>query len=152
MSTPGPTQGMGQQNGDAHVGGSSILEINAWEFTPSQKLGKVVTNVTGGFQGQIRGAVSGKGKVTIVVPKTGDTAPFVAGAPTTLDLYADAARAHGFTNIVAELESTPVKIELNSENAIEITVNFQANGPFDAIGAFAVLGTYNNIATSSSGT
>ncbi len=143
---------MGQQNGDAHVGGSSILEINAWEFSPRQKLGAVVTNATGGFEGQIMGAPGGKGRITIVVPKTGYTTPIVAGAPTTLDLYADAARQHGFTNIVAVLDSAPVKIELNSENAIEITLNFKANGPYDAIGAFAVLGSYNNIATSSSGT
>jgi hypothetical protein len=143
---------MGQQNGDAHVGGSSILEIKAWEFTPKQKLGSVVTNATGGFEGQIKGAPSGKGSVTIVVPKTGYTTPIVAGADTTLDLYADAARLHGFTNIVASFEDSPVKIELNSDNAIEITVNFRSNGPYDAIGAFAVLGSYNNIATSSSGT
>ena len=149
---PGPTQGMGQQNGDAHVGGSSILEISRWEFEPAQKLGKVITNATGGFEGQIMGGLSGKGQVTIVIPKTGYTTPIVAGAATVLDLYADAARVHGFTNIVAVFESAPVKIELNSENAIEITLHFRSNGPYDAIGAFAVLGGYNNLATSSSGT
>jgi len=148
----GPTLGMGQQNGDVHVGGVSVLEINKWDFEPTQKLGKVVTNATGGFEGQIMGGVGGKGQITVVVPKTGFTTPIVAGANTTLNLYADAARAHGFTNIVAVLESAPVKIELNSENAIEITLNFKANGPFNAIGAFAVLGGYNNEATSSSGT
>ena len=76
----GPTQGQGQQNGDAHVGGNSILEIDQWEFTPTQKLGSVVTNATGGFEGQIRGAMGGKGSVRIVVPKTGYTAPIVAGS------------------------------------------------------------------------
>jgi hypothetical protein len=149
---PGPTQGMGQQNGDAHVGGNSILEVKAWSFTPKQKLGSVVTNVTGGFEGQIRGAPSGRGSVTIVVPKTGYGTPFVMGAGTILNLYADAARQHGYTQIYAEIEDAPTKIELNSENAIEITVNFKTNGPFNAIGAFAVLGNYNNVATSSSGT
>ncbi len=151
MSTPGPTQGMGQQNGDAHVGGSSILEIKGWEFTPRQALAAVVTNATGGFEGQIRGAPGGEGQVEIVVPKTGFSTPFVMGAPTTLDLYADAARAHGYTNIVAEFESAPTKIELISKDAIMITVKFKTNGPYDAIGAFAILGAYNNLATSSSG-
>jgi hypothetical protein len=143
---------MGQQNGDAHVGGSSILEIKGWEFEPAQKLGGVITNATGGFEGQIRGGLKGKGKITIVVPKTGYSAPIVAGAPTTLDLYADAARNHGYTNIVAEFDSAPTRIELNSENAIEIDVHFKSNGPFNAIGAFAVLGAYNDESTSSSGT
>ncbi len=143
---------MGQQNGDAHVGGSSILEVRKWTFKPKQKLGRVVTNATGGFEGQIRGAPSGEGSVTIVIPKTGFTAPFVMGAATTLNLYADAARAHGYTNITAEFDAATTEIDLNSENAIEITVNFRSNGPYDAIGAFAILGAYNNEATSSSGT
>ena len=38
---PGPTQGLGQQNGDAHVGGNQVLEISGWGFEPSQKLGRV---------------------------------------------------------------------------------------------------------------
>lgn len=45
-----------------------------------------------------------------------------------------------------------MKIELNAEGAVEITLNFRSNGPYDAIGTFAVLGAMNNIATSSSGT
>ncbi len=148
----GPTQGQGQQNGDAHVGGSSILEIDQWEFTPTQKLGAVVTNVTGGFEGQIRGAPGGKGSIRIVVPKTGYTAPITAGAYTILNLYADAARLHGYTQIYAEFESAPTKIELISDKAIGITINFKANGPYNATGAFAVLGPFNNEVTSSSGT
>ncbi len=148
----GPTQGQGQQNGDAHVGGNSILEIDQWEFTPTQKLGAVVTNATGGFEGQIRGAPGGKGSIRIVVPKTGYTTPIAAGAYTILNLYADAARLHGYTQIYAEFESAPTKIELISDKAIGITINFKANGPYNAIGAFAVLGTYNNEVTSSSGT
>jgi hypothetical protein len=143
---------MGQQNGDALVGGSSILEIDQWEFTPTQKLGAVVTNATGGFEGQIRGAPGGKGSIRIVVPKTGYSTPIVAGAATVLNLYADAARAHGYTQINAEFESAPTKIELISDKAIGITIHFRANGPYNAIGAFAVLGSYNNEATSSSGT
>ncbi len=148
----GPTQGMGQQNGDAHVGGSSILEIDQWEFTPTQKCGAVVTNATGGFEGQVMGAAGGKGSIRIVVPKTGYGAPLPMNANTVLDLYADAARLHGFTQINAVFESSPVKIELISDRAIGITVNFKANGPYNASGAFAVLGSYNQEVTSSSGT
>ena len=148
----GPTKAMGQQNGDAHVGGLSILEIDQWEFTPTQKLGAVVTNATGGFAGQVRGAPGGRGSIRIVVPKTGYANPIVAGATTVLNLYADADRNHGYTNINAEFESAPTKIELISDKAIGITINFKANGPYDAIGGFAVLGAYNNLATSSSGT
>ncbi len=152
MATPGPTQGMGQQNGDVHVGGNSVLEIDQWEFTPTQKLGGVVTNATGGFEGQIMGAMGGKGSIRIVVPKTGYTTPIVAAATTIVNLYADAAKAHGYTNIPAVFESSPTKIELISDKAIGITINFKANGPYNAIGAFAVLGSFNNEATSSSGT
>lgn len=148
----GPTQGMGQQNGDAHVGGSSILEIDQWDFTPTQKLGPVVTNATGGFEGQIMGAPGGKGSIRIVVPKAGYSVPIVAGAVTILNLYADAARVHGYTQINAVFESAPTKIELISDKAIGITINFKANGPYNATGAFAVLGAYNNESTSSSGT
>jgi len=148
----GSTKGMGQQNGDAHVGGSSILEIDQWEFTPTQKLGTVVTNATGGFEGQIRGAVGGRGSIRIVVPVTGYTTPIVAGATTVLCLYADAARLHGYTYINAEFESAPTTIELIGEKAIGITIHFKANGPYNAKGAFAVLGAYNNEVTSSSGT
>jgi hypothetical protein len=142
---------MGQQYGDAHVGGTSILEVTAWDFEPAEKLGGVVSNATGGFEGQIYGSISGKGKVTILVPKTGYTTPFVFGADTTLNLYADQAKQHGYTNINAALESAPVSIDLSSEKGIEITYNFKSNGPFDAIGAFAVLGAHNNVQTSSSG-
>ena len=151
LNMSGPTQGQGQQNGDAHVGGSSILEIDQWEFTPTQKLGAVVTNVTGGFEGQIRGATGGKGSIRIVVPKTGYTAPIVAGAYTILNLYADAARLHGYTQIYAEFESAPTKIELISDKAIGITINFKANGPYNATGA-SPCSAVNNEVTSSSGT
>ena len=147
-----PTRGMGQQYGDAHVGGGSILEVTAWDFEPAEKLGGVVSNVTGGFEGQIYGAVSGKGKVTVLAPKTGYGTPFVFGADTVLNLYADQDRQHGFTNINAAVESAPVSIDLSSDKGIEITFNFKSNGPYDAIGAFAVLGSYNNVQTSGSGT
>ena len=30
----GPTQGMGQQNGDAHIGSTQMLEVEQWEFNP----------------------------------------------------------------------------------------------------------------------
>ena len=86
------------------------------------------------------------------MPKAGYSAPLPIGANTILNLYADAARLHGFTQINAVFESAPVKIELISDKAIGITVNFKANGPYNATGAFAVLGSYNNEATSSSGT
>ena len=94
--TASATQGMGQQNGDATAAGGQIVEVTAWDFEPAEKLGGVVTNATGGFEGQIYGAISGKGKVTVLVPKTGYAVPFVFGADTVLNLYADKARAHGF--------------------------------------------------------
>jgi hypothetical protein len=147
----GATKGMGQQNGDARTGGNSILEVTAWDFEPAEKLGGVVSNATGGFEGQIYGAVSGKGKVTVLVPKTGYSAPLVFGADTVLNLYADKARAHGFEQINAALESAPVAIDLSSDKGIEITLKFKSNGPFNAIGAFAVLGEFNGEQTSSSG-
>ena len=76
--------------------------------------------------------------------------PFVFGADTVLNLYADQARQHGFQQINAALESAPVSIDLSSDKGIEITFNFKSNGPYNAIGAFAVLGA-NNMYTSSSG-
>ena len=39
--------------------------MTEWDFEPAQKLGGVVSNITGGFDVQIRGAVSGKGKVSV---------------------------------------------------------------------------------------
>jgi hypothetical protein len=148
----GPTKGMGQQSGDAHAGSGQILEVTAWDFESAEKLGGVVTNATGGFEGQVYGAISGKGKVTVLIPKIGFTVPIVFGVDTVLNLYADAAKLHGFTNINAALESAPVSIDLSSDKGIEITYNFKSNGPYDAIGAFAVLGAFNNEQTSSSGT
>ena len=52
---PAPTQGMGQQNGDCHVGGTQMLEVEQWVIHAHPKLGGVVTNATGGFEGQIMG-------------------------------------------------------------------------------------------------
>ena len=138
-----PTRGMGQQNGDAQTTNGSIYEVTAWDFEPAQKLGGVVTNVTGGFEGQIHGAVSGKGKVTVVVPDNANGVPggFAFGdqGDVTLNLYADANQDHGFEDIIAAIESTPVSIDLSSEKGIEITFNFKSNGPFIGIGAFAVV-------------
>ena len=148
---PGPTKGMGQQNGDATAAGSQILEVTGWDFEPAEKLGSVVTNATGGFEGQVYGAISGKGKVTVLVPKTGSSVPMVFGVDTVLNLYADKARQHGYQDINAALESAPVAIELSSDKGIEITFNFKSNGPYNAIGAFNVLGTLNQEQTSSSG-
>lgn len=141
--------GLGQQNGDVHIGGSSVLEISRWSFEPVQKLGSVISDTTQGFESQVLGGISGKGSVTIVVPKTGYAAPIQAGAAPVLNLFADAAKLHGFTNMPISFESAPVRIELNSDNQIEITVNFRSNGPFNATGAFAILGNYNNLLTSS---
>jgi hypothetical protein len=147
----GPTRGMGQQYGDATTAAGQIVEVTAWEFEPTEKLGGVVSNATGGFEGQIYGAISGKGKVTVLVPKTGFGVPLVFGGDTVLNLYADKARQHGFQQINAALESAPVSIDLSSNKGIEITYNFKSNGPYNAIGAFAVLGSSNDLYTSSSG-
>ncbi len=151
MSTPGNTQGFGHQNGDAHTSSGAILEVAAWAFEPAQKLGGVVTNATGGFQGQVMGAISGRGRVTVVVPAGATAAAMVFGAVTTLNLYADKARQHGYTQIQAVLESTPVAIDLSSDKGVQIEYRFRSAGPFNAIGGFAVLGSYNDEATSSSG-
>ena len=142
MGNPNSTQGMGQQNGSATGPNGVIYEVSAWDFEPSEKLGSVVTNATGGFEGQIYGAVSGKGKVTIVVPATNYQSGFQFGQDTLLNLYADAQQQHGFQNIYAALESAPVSIELSSDNAIMITFNFKSNGPYQAIGAFAILNNF----------
>ncbi|MEI8374808.1 MAG: hypothetical protein WCJ35_18445 [Planctomycetota bacterium] len=146
------TPGRGQQNGDVHVGGNSILEISRWSFEPVQNLGNLISSTTSGFQSQVLGGISGRGSITITVPKTGYTNPIQAGAAPVLNLYADAARLHGFTNMPVSFESAPVKIEINADSAVEITLNFRSKGPFNATGAFAVLGNYNNLLTSSSGT
>ena len=106
---PGPTQGMGQQNGDCHVGGTQLAEVKAWEFTPTQKCGSVVTNATGGFEGQILGGIGGAGSVTLVVPKTGYSTPPQFGATPILNLYADAAKVHGFTQMPIAVEKASVK-------------------------------------------
>lgn len=137
------TKGMGQQNGTARNESGDISEVTGWEFEPAQTLGSVVSNATGGFQGQIYGSVSGKGKVTVLVPAGADSAPMNFGADTVLNLYADANQDHGFENINAAIESTPVAIDLSSDKGIEITYNFKSNGPFDTIGAFDVLGDYD---------
>ena len=148
---PGPTQGMGQQFGDAHVGGTQLAEVVQWEFTPTQKLGGVVTNATGGFEGQVMGGIGGSGSVTLLVPKTGYSTPPQFGATPILNLYADAAKAHGYTQIPIAVDKASVKIDLNAAEGIKIRFRFKANGPYNAIGAFAVLGSYNNESTSSSG-
>jgi len=145
MSKSGPSGGMGQQFGDATSGtapGTSIYEVTGWDFEPSQKLGGVVTNATGGYEGQVRGAMSGKGKVTILIPFTASqTSPGSAnfGTDLILNLYADGNKYIGYEGIHAALESTPVAIELGSDKGIEITFNFKANGPFTAKGAFSNL-------------
>ena len=111
----------------------------------------MVTNATGGFEGQIMGGIGGSGSVTLVIPKTGYSAPPAFGATPILNLYADAARLHGYTQMPIAVEKNSVKIDLNSAKGIELTFNFKANGPYNAIGAFAVLGAYNDEITSSSG-
>ena len=148
----GPSQGMGQQNGDCHLGSTQMLEVKKWQFTPTQKVGAVVTNVTGGFEGQIMGAVGGYGSVTLVIPKTGYQTPPQFGATPILNLYADAAKLHGYTQMPIAVEKNSVSIDLSSSEGIMLTFNFKANGPYNATGAFAVLGAYNDEATSSSGT
>jgi len=149
---PAPTQGMGQQFGDCHVGSTQLAEVKKWDFEPTQKLGSVVTNATGGFEGQIMGRIGGSGSVTLVIPKTGYQTPPAFGATPILNLYADAAHAHGYTQIPIAVERNSVKIDLNAADGIELTFSFKANGPYNAIGAFAVLGAYNMETTSSSGT
>ena len=74
---------------------------------PRKKCGAVVTNVTGGFEGQIMGAVGGYGSVTLVIPKTGYQTPPQFGATPILNLYADAAKLHGYTQM-------PIAVEKNS--------------------------------------
>ena len=145
MANP-TTKGMGQQYGTVQTGNGEIYEVTAWDFEPSEKLGGVVSNATGGFEGQIYGAVSGKGKVTVLVPDNQGSAvaPLQFGQDTILNLYADYAGDHGFENINAALESSPVAIDLSSDKGIEITYNFKSNGPFQAIGYFNVLNDYTD--------
>ncbi len=149
---PTVTQGMGQQNGDAHIGSTQLLEVKKWDFEPTQKCGSVVTNVTGGFEGQIQGAIGGSGSVTLVIPKTGYQTPPQFSTTPILNLYADAAKVHGYTQMPIAVNRNSVKIELSAEGAIELTFSFKAAGPYNATGAFAVLGAYNDETTSSSGT
>jgi hypothetical protein len=148
----GPTQAQGQQGGDCHLGSTQMLEVKEWEFEPTQKCGSVVTNVTGGFEGQVMGGIGGSGSVTLLIPKTGYQTPPQFGTTPILNLYADAARLHGYTNIPIAVEKNSVKIDLSSAEGIKLTFRFKANGPYNAIGAFAVLGAFNDESTSSSGT
>ena len=149
---PGTTQGQGQQGGDCHLGSTQLLEVKEWEFEPTQKCGSVVTNVTGGFEGQVMGGIGGSGSVTLLIPKTGYQTPPQFGTTPILNLYADAARLHGYTNMPIAVEKNSVNIDLSSAEGIKLTFSFKANGPYNAIGAFAVLGSYNDESTSSSGT
>ena len=59
-------------------------------------------------------AASGKGRITIVIPKTGFTNPIVMQATTLLNLYADAARC-------ARLHEHPVFLDHENDviNAIQ---------------------------------
>jgi hypothetical protein len=143
---------MGQQNGDCHVGSTQLAEVAAWEFTPTQKCGEVVTNATGGFEGQVMGAVGGFGSVTLVIPRTGYQTPPAFAATPVLNLYADAARLHGYTQMPIAVDKNSVKIDLKSADAVKLTFSFKAAGPYNATGAFAVLGAFNDESTSSSGT
>jgi hypothetical protein len=143
---------MGQQNGDCHLGSTQMLEVLMWQFEPEQSLGEVVTNVTGGFKGQVMGAVGGRGNVKLLIPKTGYQTPPQFGTTPILNLYADAAKLHGYTQMPIAVEKNSVKIDLNSPEGITLTFNFRANGPYNATGAFAVLGAFNDESTSSSGT
>ena len=111
-----------------------------------------MTNVTGGFEGQIMGGIGGYGSVTLVFPRPATRRPPQFGATPILNLYADAARLHGYTQMPIAVEKNSVKIDLSSSEGIMLTFNFKANGPYNATGAFAVLGAYNNESTSSSGT
>ncbi len=148
----GPTQGMGQQNGDCHLGSTQVLELLEWEFEPSQKCSGVVTNVTGGFEGQVMGGIGGRGNVKLLIPKTGYQTPPQFGTTPILNLYADAAKLHGYTQMPIAVEKNSVRINLSAPEGITLTFNFKANVPYNAIGAFAVLGAFNNESTSSSGT
>jgi len=149
---PSTTQGFGQQFGDAHLGAVQLAEVIKWDFTPTQKLGGVVTNATGGFEGQVMGGIGGHGSVTLLVPKTGYSTPPQFGATPILNLYADAAHVHGFTQMPIAIDMASVKINLSANEGVTISFNFKANGPYNATGAFAILGIYNDESTSSSGT
>ena len=147
-----PSQPLGGQYGDVHMGSTQLIQLTDWTFTPEQIVGETVTNVTGGFKGQIMGAVGGSGTFTLLVPASGYSTPPTFGATPTLNLYADAAKVHGFVNMPIALTKTPVKSMLSGKDGIRITFNFNANGPYNATGAFAILGSYNDEITSSSGT
>lgn len=135
---PTESKGFTGQYGNAKVGSSAIAEVAEWEFEPSQKLGAVVTNATGGFESQILGAISGKGSVTVVIPSTGAACPMTFGTAVTLLLQAEAAGTNSFT-IKAVLESAPVVVKLASEEAVAVKFNFKSTGPFSGTGAFAVV-------------
>ena len=45
-----------------------------------------------------------------------------------------------------------MSIDLSSDKGVQIEYRFRSAGPFNAIGGFAVLGSYNEEITSSSGT
>jgi hypothetical protein len=137
----GPSQGLGGQYGDCNLGGTQLVELVEWQFTPTQKVGSVVTNATGGFEGQVMGGKGGSGSVTLLVPKTGYSTPPTFNATPTLNLYADAAHAHGFTAMPIAVDRGSVKLNLSSPEGVRITFNFKTNGPYTATGAFALLGS-----------
>ena len=149
---PGQTEGTVSRFGDAHMGRASNSLKSSVGLHPHAKTGSIVTNATGGFEGQVMGGIGGHGSVTLLVPKTGYSTPPQFGDTPILNLYADAAKQHGFTQMPIAVDLAAVKIDLNSSDGIRISFNFKANGPYNAIGAFAVLGIYNQEATSSSGT
>ena len=76
-----------------------------------------------------------------MIPKTGYQHAAAVGATPILNLYADAARLHGYTQ-----SRSPWRRPRSRSTSIptrhRVTFNFRANGPYNAIGAFAVLGTY----------
>ena len=145
------TRGMGQQYGDARTSAA----VRSWKSplgTSSRRKssGGVVSNATGGFEGQIYGAVSGKGKVTVLVPKTGYGTPFVFGADTALNLYADQARQHGFSTSMRPWKRAggdrPVQREGDRDH-----LQFQDQRPLQRHRRLRRAGAYNDVQTSSSG-
>lgn len=118
--------------GSATAAGDKVCNLRKWSATLLVKVGKYVSNCTGGAHGAVVGAEDSNGTIEVALEHDGGL-PFVPGDGVSLVL--DVGGAEGVTpgtnkiTVPAVIKDMKIDIDLESESPVGAVYSWEGNGP-----------------------
>lgn len=121
------------------VGGNAIPGMRKWTFKTATKLSEYVSNETGGWSAQCKGARNGAGELRINLDSSRHL-PYDDGDEVTLLLYPDSDNAVDYIEVPAIFEECQLEEDCDSSDPSLVVLPFKNQGTVTFYGKFVASG------------